>query len=292
MRVKRRGVDVRARKGYWAATVDDAVRATAPAPEAPRPIQKALASISTSVQAGKYVRTWIGTERAENGKTRVTLVWEPLPQLPGVRRDPAGPRLAACCGRQGRPRVPRPFARCRAGVRGAAHRAAPAGVRRVRGRSVSCSTRRRAASSCACRSKRRAVVACSTRRVRKIAVPDLTSPEAVISTPRVHRARTARELQTVAADAAAVPVAGREFSRTERLLIRFDVYGGGTPSAVLMNRTGQKMADLPVTPAKVGGTHQIDMGLNAVAAGEYLVEITVKGATTESKELLAVRVTS
>jgi hypothetical protein len=52
------------------------------------------------------------------------------------------------------------------------------------------------------------------------------------------------------------------------------------------------MADLPVTPAKAGGTHQIDMGLNTVAAGEYLIEITAKGATTEDKELVAVRVTS
>ncbi|HEY6361110.1 MAG TPA: VWA domain-containing protein, partial [Vicinamibacterales bacterium] len=90
VRVRRRGVEVRARRGYWAATVDDTVRASAPAPEAPKAIQTALASISTSVQSGKYVRTWIGTERAENGKTRVTLVWEPLPPVPGVRRDPAG----------------------------------------------------------------------------------------------------------------------------------------------------------------------------------------------------------
>ena len=59
-----------------------------------------------------------------------------------------------------------------------------------------------------------------------------------------------------------------------------------------MNRAGQKMADLPVTPAKTGGTHQIDVGLNTVAAGEYLVEISVKGATSETKELVAVRVTS
>ena len=39
----------------------------------------------TSVQSGKYVRTWIGTERGENGKTRVTLIWEPLPAQ-GARR--------------------------------------------------------------------------------------------------------------------------------------------------------------------------------------------------------------
>jgi hypothetical protein len=128
--------------------------------------------------------------------------------------------------------------------------------------------------------------------VRKFAVPDFTSPEAVMSTPRVHRARTVRELQTVAADAAAVPTAMREFSRTERLLIRFDTYGGAQPTAVLMNRQGQKMADLTVAPATAGGSHQIDVGLNTVATGEYLIEITAKGATSEKKELVAVRVTS
>jgi hypothetical protein len=34
------------------------------------------------------------------------------------------------------------------------------------------------------------------------------------------------------------------------------------------------------------------VGLNSIAAGEYLIEITVKGATAESKELVAVRVTT
>ena len=110
------------------------------------------------------------------------------------------------------------------------------------------------------------------------------APQAAISTPRVHRARTARELQTVAADAAAVPVAGREFSRTERLLIRFDVYGNATPTAVLLNRNGQKMADVPVTPAD-GRRHASDRpgSQRRSPAGEYLVEITVKGATGEAR---------
>jgi hypothetical protein len=128
--------------------------------------------------------------------------------------------------------------------------------------------------------------------IRTIVVPDLTTPDAAISTPRVYRTRTARDLQAVAADAAAVPTVGREFSRTERLLIRFDVYGNATPTAVLLNRNGQKMADVPVAAAAAGGTHQIDMGLAAIAAGEYLVEITAKGATGEAKALIPLRVGS
>jgi len=128
--------------------------------------------------------------------------------------------------------------------------------------------------------------------IRTIMVPDLTSPDAAVSTPRVHRARTARDFQAIAADAGAVPTIGREFSRTERLLIRFDVYGNATPTAALLNRGGQKMADVPIAAAAAGGTHQIDLGLAAIATGEYLVEITVKGATGEAKELIPLRVGS
>jgi hypothetical protein len=126
--------------------------------------------------------------------------------------------------------------------------------------------------------------------VRTIVVPDLTGPDSGLSTPRVHRARNAREMQQIAGDANAVPVAGREFSRTERLLIRFDTYAAGTPTAMLLNRSGQKMADLPVAPAAAGGTHQIDMGLNTVPAGEYLIEIAAPGAPEGFSQLFAFRI--
>jgi pyruvate/2-oxoglutarate dehydrogenase complex dihydrolipoamide acyltransferase (E2) component len=37
----------------------------------------------------RFIRSWIGTERGENGKTRVTFVWEPLPPVPGRDRNQA-----------------------------------------------------------------------------------------------------------------------------------------------------------------------------------------------------------
>jgi hypothetical protein len=57
-----------------------------------------------------------------------------------------------------------------------------------------------------------------------------------------------------------------------------------------MNRNAQKLSDIPVTAATVGGTHQIDLSLAAIAAGEYVIEITVKGATGEIKELVPLRI--
>jgi hypothetical protein len=124
--------------------------------------------------------------------------------------------------------------------------------------------------------------------VRDIIVPDLTSPDPSLSTPRVFRARTARDFQMTARDADAVPVATREFLRTDRLLIRFDAYGAEAPAATLLNRNGQKMSDLPVAPTTTGGTHQIDFGLGGIPPGEYLIEISAGKA----KELIPMKVGS
>ena len=58
----------------------------------------ALAAVNRPGRAS-VVRTWIGTSRGENGKTRVTFVWEPLPKAlgekPGSREEPAAVNLFA-----------------------------------------------------------------------------------------------------------------------------------------------------------------------------------------------------
>jgi hypothetical protein len=133
--------------------------------------------------------------------------------------------------------------------------------------------------------------------VRSIDVPDFTTPQITLSTPRLYRARTLPELRTITADPNAVPAAGREFSRSDRVLIRFSTYGPGTErpeaTAVLLNRAGQKMSDVAVTPSNVAGTtHELTLALASVPAGEYLVEITAKGAGGESKTLIPLRITA
>ena len=59
--------------------------------------------------------------------------------------------------------------------------------------------------------------------VRDFLVGDLRAPVAV-GTPEVLRARTATDVRAIEANPDAVPVASREFSRGERLVIRVPVY--------------------------------------------------------------------
>lgn len=301
VRVKRRDVDVRSRRGFWAATVADAERLAKPAETVAKPIQQALANIATPVQAGRYVRTWMGTERGAAGKTRVTLVWEPLP--PTLTRGEVPGRVSVLVASDSgdllfRGRAPEAVA---APGGGAAGGGATGGAgARPAATAMAPVSHRLVFEAPPGRTEVRMTVEGAGGRgtldqeITRIDLPDLTAPQTSMSTPRVYRARTVREFQTLAADGNAVPVAGREFSRTERLLVRFDAYGVGaeTPSvaAVLMNRAGQKMSDVPVIAAGAGGTHQLDLALNAVPAGEYVVEITVTGSQGEAKDVVAFRI--
>ena len=104
-----------------------------------------------------------------------------------------------------------------------------------------------------------------------------------------------REFQQLKADADAVPVAAREFSRTDRLLIRVSAYGAGEPvpttTARLLNRAGQPMTDLPVSPSPMQNRQQIELPLAGLAPGEYIVEVKATGEGGDAKELVGFRVT-
>ncbi|HEU4691798.1 MAG TPA: VWA domain-containing protein, partial [Vicinamibacterales bacterium] len=298
VRVKKRDLNVRARRGFWAARPEDAIRVANPTPDVAKPVQTALASIATSVQAGKYVRTWIGSERGESGNTRVTLVWEPLSFPPGDRREPAGRVTLLAATSAGnvvyRGRAPeRPIvAAVTTGSLGTSAAASP----------PSTPPQRLTFDAPPGKVELRITVEGAAggtldQEIRDIEVPDFTSPQVTMSTPRLYRARTLPELRTITADPNAVPAAGRDFSRSDRVLIRFSTYGPGTErpeaTAVLLNRGGTKISDVPVTAsAAAGTTHEITLGLNTIPAGEYLVEVTAKGAAGETKTLIPFRVTA
>jgi hypothetical protein len=284
VRVKRPGVQVRARRGYWAVSQEDVARMTAianPKPGPPKAVESALAAINQPSRA-RVIRTWIGTERGQDGRTKVSFVWEPVAKAPGdtVRSSGTAARVSVIAvAPDGSPYF-----------RGRVPDAAPA---------ASASSSRVVFDAQPGKMQLRLSVEGADAQVmdsevREITVPDLTGQTA-LGTPAVFRVRTAREFQQLKADTKAVPTAAREFTRTERLLIRVPAYGPAatTPkvTARLLNRAGQAMTDLPVTaPASSDAPSEIDLPLASLSAGEYLLEITVTGESG-SQELIGFRVT-
>jgi hypothetical protein len=132
--------------------------------------------------------------------------------------------------------------------------------------------------------------------VRDINVRDLSAP-VVLGTPAVFRGRTARDFRALASTADAVPVSSREFSRTERLVIRVPVYTPAdvpvTVAARLLNRKGQAIRTLATQPvAAPSPLTEIDLPLAGFAAGEYRIEIVAKTPTTATNDVLDLRITN
>ena len=81
-------MQVRARKGYWALTVEDVEARDAGAEGRPAAEVHAGARVARADDQSRATSApGLATTRAQDGKTRVTLLWEPLPPTPGVRRD-------------------------------------------------------------------------------------------------------------------------------------------------------------------------------------------------------------
>jgi VWFA-related protein len=306
VKVARRGADVRARKGYWAYTAEDAARALAPpAPEPPSAVTTALNAIAEPAR-GRPVRFWIGTNKGENGKTRVTFAWERIAAVPGDRREtePAARVTVNAMAPDGRPifrgRVPDEpdggatvvSSNDTPPPSSPATSAASPGATSVPGGSVTTfdAPPGQLQLRITVEGARGQVIDSLT---RELTVPDFTKVEVTMGTPRVFRGRTVRDLANVRANPAAVPTADREFSRTERLLVRVDAYtpGGITPkvTARLLNRTGQKMSDLPVqTPGGVSA--ELELPLSALPAGDYLIELNATAESGSAQEMIAFRI--
>jgi VWFA-related protein len=282
VRVKRPGVQVRARKGYWAYSPEDAARATASAspasagPAVAPEVDRALSSLAAP--RSRPVRTWVGTSRAEDGRTHVTVSWEPAAAGPGaVSGAPAGQISLTVIGQSGQP-----YYRGTIKERQAAQFDVPPGPLQIRYNIESADGR---------------MIDSDT---RDLTAPDYSKTDVQLSTPSVFRGRTVRELQALRSDPAAAPSASREFTRAERLVLRVRAYAPGgqaaTVTARLLNRTGKAMSDLPVKApeGQAGGADfETELPLSALAAGEYLIEFKAAApGGSEAKELVAIRITS
>ena len=281
--VKVKGVRLRARKGFWAPSPDEIQRANLlahandPKPSVP---------LRPAARTSPIIRPWFGLARGANGNTRVTFVWEPAGAVPGDRRVRTPSRVEfKALGANGTTVFEGPVRPTGAASGEPADIAAgsqavfevPPG--RIR---LEMSIQDSAAASI-------------DTDVRDLLVGDLRAPVA-IGTPEVLRARTARDVRVLETSPDAVPVASRQFSRAEQLVIRVPVYSpDGTPevTAKLLNATGLSMRPLTVeSPTAADGRIHIHLPLAGLAPGDYSVELVAASPAGQAKDVLRFRVTN
>ncbi len=284
VRLKRPGLEVRARKGYWAYSAEELAAATA----APKPGPSAevsgalddLASATGGTGRGRAVSVWLGADRGAAEKARVTLAWEvPAAAAAADPMDAVDHISIVATSATGDELFRGPVARDAQAARpgGLIAFDAPAGDVRVRVTAENARGNRIDTSDAS------------------IMVPDFTTPTPQVTTPFLYRGRTARDLQQVRAAASPTPVVAPVFSRSERVLIRFGAYGpaGTTPAVTVrwLNQAGTQIATLPA-PTKVSANlFESELGLGSFPPGDYLVEIDAQAGDQTSKRLLAIRVT-
>lgn len=285
VRVKRRDVEVRARKGYWAYTAEEVARATAPPKAAaPAEVTEALDTLASATASGRarQISVFMGVARGAGEQARVTFAWEAAVAAGATpsaleRVDHVSVVATTVSGRDVFsgviPKDPAAVGR----PAGVVTFEAPAGPLRIR------------------------VTSETAKGVRidndeeELDVPDFTATGPQLTTAFLFRGRTARDLQQIRLAESPTPTVSPVFSRTERVLIRFGAYGpaGTTPKVTmrLLNQQGDQLAALPTPVANPRGDLEGELGLGPFPPGDYLVEIVAEVLGESTKRIVGLRVT-
>ena len=272
VRVKRRGVRVTARRGYWSASEKEL---TAAAEAAATPVNvgltTALGALSDSVNT-RAVAVWTGFGRGEDDRTRITFTWEPNPGPEKPARLEIQPVDEA-----GKETMP---AQVIGGVPGelplAAHFQMAPGRHRIRFTSLS------------------AAGEVIDRWVQAQPVPDLTKQTLVLSTPRFLRARNMIEFRAIESNPNASPVASTRFGPTDRVLVELETDaggGGGDPQikVELLNAKGEVLRGLDVPPL-TGGRLRMPLPVASLANSTYVLKVEATLGEQSAEQWVAFRV--
>jgi hypothetical protein len=277
-------VTLHARKGYWSASADDLlvarteIRAALPKPP-PQPMH----------HSSPLIHPWFGVERGSgglgesDGRAQMRFVWDPVPPVPGDRAR-TGPATLVSLKVMNAIDGSTVFEGAVRPSNGGALSSLDAPVE------VAFDVKPgRLLVQIAIQDADAHVLDTD---VRDVFVGGLPGPVEV-GTPEVLAARSAREYRELNADRSAVPVATRDFTRDERLLIRVPVYGRDPSigvTATLASKLGSPMRSLEAIPVPNSWLYEIDLPLAGLAVGEYSVQIAATGNTGNSHDAVPFRI--
>jgi VWFA-related protein len=273
VRVKRRGVRVTARRGYWAATEKElAAAAEAAATPVNTALTGALGVLSDSVNT-RAVAVWTGFGKGDADRTRVSFTWEP--NAANTTDKPARLEIQPVddTGKEAMP------AQVIGGVPGelplAANFQMAPGRQRIRFTSLT------------------AAGDIIDRWVQSQTIPDFSKQPIVLSTPRFLRARNMVEFRAIEANPNASPTASTRFGPTDRVLVEIEAQApeGQTPAITveLLNAKGDVLRALDVPPV-VGGKVRMPLPVGSLANSTYVLRVEAAAGNRAAEQWVAFRV--
>jgi hypothetical protein len=269
VKVKRSGLRVVSRRGYWAAAPETVGPAAPAKPEEPG-LREALTDI-VEPRAGRAVDVWVGLTRAPEGATRVTVAWERSRQESAAAPHALEVERIERTAGVTTPRVvgePITVAAATAGT----FDLPPGQAMLLR------LTARSQAGEVLDRWEQ--------------AVAHTKFGEALaFATPRFVRARSAFEARALENGGPGVPAASREFRRTDRVRVELDCYGAGADLAVtaeLLNDRGARLTSLDVASPGNGRT-ALWLPTASLAPGLYVLRLEARTLGATAQERVAFR---
>jgi VWFA-related protein len=278
VKVRRSGVRVMARQGYWAPSTKEMETASAVAARTlPPAVASAQEAIRTSEPGRRPVEVWVGLARGADGRPRVAVTWD----LPDVASRLPISRLEVQI-------VP---AKGGATVEPARVLAAGAGEKAERPLEIFSLDPGEYEIRYSARTADNSV---ADRWTQPLTVPDFASAPVSLATPRLYRSRSLAEFRVIRAARDPVPAVVRQFGRTDRVLVDAECYTGGTGGtpivdAHVMTRDGRELTAIPV-PELVNGRARFELPVGSLGQGMYILRVRARLGTTETELLTAFRV--
>ena len=268
VRVKQGGLQVRARNGYWAprgADLDRA-RAVALAAALPSPVAKAFKEL-TPDNSRRPAEFWVGLAPGTDNTAKVNLVWTPRPGIEG--RAAAGGVLASA--KNGSATLFEGQVK-----EGGISFVSPPGTVQL---------------DLTIQDSSGDMI---DREQRTITIPDVQKTTLALTTPILSRARSSAEFRSMSSAPEPVAFAGRDFIRSDRLLVRVAAYGSASTdaevTAQLVGPRGTTLADLPIHSEGEGAGFRLDLPLSSLATGEFIIAIAARTPAERVEALVPLRI--